>query len=162
MKNCISVLLSIFVSVSITFNFINSLSQKDMIIYNQNNMIEDLEFHIVMLEKDINRTFDVKITFYAPSMKGINSDSDNSKTAIMQKPVPGWTCAISRDLVEAGWLGKKIYIKGIGIRYASDIMFDEYNGKKIRKQIDICVGKKDIKSEAHKLGENENILAVVL
>lgn len=136
-------------------------SQEESIL-NSVLIIEDLGKHITMLEKEITKTADVKITFYVPNLKGINSDSDPTKTATMEKPVPGWTCAISRDLVEAGWLGRKIWIKGLGIRYASDIMADSYKGVPIRKQIDICVGKKELKSEIKKLGNNENILATAL
>jgi 3D (Asp-Asp-Asp) domain-containing protein len=64
--------------------------------------------------------------------------------------------------VELGWLGRKIYIKGLGIRYASDIMGESFGGQKIERQIDICVGKKDVLTEAKKFGNNIDILATVL
>ena len=100
------------------------------------------------MEREILRSVKVRITFYAPSLNGINSDSNPKKTATMTKPIPGRTCAISRDLVKAGWLGRKIYIPGIGIRYASDIMGKSANGKSITKQIDICVGKNEVRQQA--------------
>ena len=120
-----------------------------------------LEEHITYLEKERMRSLKVKITFYAPELKGINSDKNPNKTATMQKPVPGWTCAISRDLVNAGWLGRKIYIKGLGIRYAADIMGKAANGKPIQKQIDICVGKKDVKTQAKKFGLTHEIATIL-
>lgn len=131
--------------------------------------LEEANYEVSVL-KDIindheqfnNRSAKVKITFYAPYLGGINSDSDPDQTAIMDEPVPGWTCAISRDLVEKGWLGRKLYIKGLGIRYASDIMGASYQGKEITNQIDICVGKADVKTEARMFGPNTNILATVL
>ena len=104
----------------------------------------------------------VKITFYSPALGGINCDKNPKKTALMQKPIAGLTCAISRDLIESGWLGKKIYIQGIGIRIATDIMGTHVNGKKIVSCIDILVGKRDIKKEARKLGKNIDILATLI
>jgi pyrimidine operon attenuation protein/uracil phosphoribosyltransferase len=74
-----------------------------------------LEEHIEYLEKERMRSLEVKITFYAPDLSGINSDTTPDKTTTMQTPVPGWTCAISRDLVRAGWLGRRIYIKGVNL-----------------------------------------------
>jgi len=103
----------------------------------------------------------IKITFYSPKLKGINSDKNPNKTAIMKKPVSGWTCAISRDLMKRGWLGKKIYIDGIGMRYANDLMARTYKGRKITKQIDLCVGKNDVLKQAKKLGKNIKFACVI-
>ena len=124
---------------------------------NEKRLVDLLKTEIVEMSLHESRVQKVKITFYSPELGGINSDSNPKKTAIMEDTIIGWTCAISRDLIELGWLGKKIYIKGIGIRMASDIM-----GKGITKQIDILVGKNDIKKEAKKLGKNTNILATIL
>jgi 3D (Asp-Asp-Asp) domain-containing protein len=146
---------------TVQFHVDNNVELRQIIEY-QNLEIEDLKKQILVLESEITRTAYVKVTFYAPKLRGINSDSDHTKTAIMDKPVPGWTCAISRDLVELGWLGRKIYIKGLGIRYASDIMGESFGGQKIERQIDICVGKKDVLTEAKKFGNNIDILATVL
>lgn len=169
MKENINSICLLIILIILTGLFTNKLYDRNEIIEMQHiaidNLmfdIEDLNTHITMLERQITRTSEVKITFYAPELKGINSDSDHTKTATMEEPVPGWTCAISRDLVDAGWLGRKIWIKGLGIRYASDIMANSYKGNPIRKQIDICVGKKYVKSEAKKLGNNINILATAL
>jgi len=120
-----------------------------------------LEEHITYLEKERMRSLEVKITFYAPDLGGINSDTTPDKTATMQTPVPGWTCAISRDLVRAGWLGRRIYIKGLGVRYASDIMGKSVNGKIIERQIDICVGKKNVWTETKKFGKSKEIATIL-
>lgn len=130
-------------------------------IHNLKTEVLYLEEHITYLEKERMRSLEVKITFYAPDLRGINSDSNPNKTATMQKPIPGWTCAISRDLVRAGWLGRKIYIKGLGVRYASDIMGKSVNGKPITKQIDICVGKKNVLTEAKKFGKSKEIATIL-
>ena len=124
--------------------------------------VADLRAIIDDYESFNNRTAKVKVTFYAPELGGINTDSDPGRTAIMDTPVAGWTCAISRDLVEKGWLGRKIYIPGLGVRYASDIMGRSYKGKSIKNQIDICVGRDHILSEAKRIGCNTGITAAAL
>ena len=116
---------------------------------------------IPKIKENIHFDKSIKITFYAPKLRGINSDKNPNRTALMKKPISGWTCAISRDLMELGWLGKKIYIDGIGIRYASDLMAKTYKGKKITKQIDLCVGKKDVFGLSKKLGKNIRFVCLV-
>ena len=113
--------------------------------------------------KNLNtRVRKVKITFYSPELGGINSDSDPSNTALMQKPKAGLTCAISRNLVELGWLGQKIYIEGIGIRIVNDLMGKSVNGNKIVDQIDIVCQAKDIKKLTRALGKNTDITATII
>lgn len=106
-------------------------------------------------KKDVEATstLNVTVTFYHPDSRGINSDSDPSKTALMVKPIVGKTIAISKELFDLGWLGKKIYIEGFGIRIASDRMNSNVQGK----HIDICVASKE---EAFKLGIKYGIKAV--
>lgn len=154
--------------MGIIFFAINSITNYEKL-QDVTLQLEEANYEVKLL-KDIindheqfnNRSAKVKITFYAPYLGGINSDSDPDRTAIMDEPVPGWTCAISRDLVERGWLGRKLYIKGLGIRYASDIMGATYKGEPITNQIDICVGKSDVETEARMFGTNTNITATVL
>src|SRR6056297_2646542 len=45
---------------------------------------------------------------------------DNTNTAITEKPIPGWTAAVSHALKIL--LGKRVYIQGFGIRYINDLM----------------------------------------
>jgi len=97
----------------------------------------------------------VKVSAYHPGSGGINSDGNPHKTALMKKPISGYTVAISDELFKLGWLGKKLYIDGIGVRQADDRM-----GKSVKgKQIDLCFP--DLKS-AKKFGIRENVLTVVL
>lgn len=87
----------------------------------------------------------VKLTYYAPSKRGINSDGNPKVTATGGKPIPGRTIAVSRDLKHL--LHKKVFVPGKGIFYANDLMArrNPYTGKPIKKQIDICVRRvKDI------------------
>lgn len=125
------------------------------------NIVYDIESavksRIDIIENEIKNSTHQKviITGYHPPSKGINSDGDYKTTAIMKKPISGWTVAISKELVDMGWLNKKIYIDGYGIRKATDRMNNGLKGKRV----DLCVG--NLK-EAIKIGKQENILAVVL
>jgi 3D (Asp-Asp-Asp) domain-containing protein len=42
------------------------------------------------------------------------------RTATMEQAVPGWTVAVSRDLIH--WLGGRVYIEGVGVRRVNDLM----------------------------------------
>jgi 3D (Asp-Asp-Asp) domain-containing protein len=55
------------------------------------------------------------------------------RTAIMEKPVPGWTCAVSRDL--SHWLGGRVWIEGIGVRRVNDVMNNRFSHR-----VDVLVG----------------------
>ncbi|MGE4417709.1 MAG: hypothetical protein AB7D26_10765 [Marinobacterium sp.] len=62
------------------------------------------------------------------------TDSDPRHTATMEKPIPGWTCAVSRDL--SHWLGGRVWIEGVGVRRVNDLMHGRY-----KKRLDVLVGK---------------------
>jgi len=110
---------------------------------------------ITALEKKLSRTQIVKVSFYHPASRGINSDEDPTKTAIMRKPIAGRTVAISDELFEDGWLGHKVYIDGLGVFIAEDRMDDSITGK----QIDICVKSRN---RAITLGIIDGVIAVKL
>ncbi len=76
------------------------------------------------------------ITITAYSICTSETDNTPNKTAIMEIPVSGYTCAVSRNL--SYLLGNKIYINGIGVFKVNDLMNKRYN-----KRIDICMGKKE-------------------
>jgi len=97
----------------------------------------------------------VILTGYHPWSNGINSDGYPQTTATMTVPVVGRTCAISSELVNRGWLGKKIYIEGIGVFKAEDRMNINLNGLRI----DLCMGSLE---EALMFGKKKNILAINL
>ncbi len=97
----------------------------------------------------------VTLTAYHPWSDGINSDGYPQKTATMTTPVVGRTCAISSGLVHKGWLGKKIYIEGMGVFKAEDRMNSSLSGLRI----DLCMGSLE---EALNFGKKKNILAATL
>ena len=120
-------------------------SLRSIMEYKQQKVIEEYQQITQELEDQIKylTNYSVKVTYYVPSKGGINSYGNPNKTATMQKPRPGKTVAVSRDLIHL--LYKKIYVyngKHGGVFYVNDLLANSYNGKKIRKQIDICV--KDI------------------
>ena len=97
----------------------------------------------------------VTLSAYHPKSRGINSDRDPSRTATMKRPVPGYTLAISDELFDLGWLGKKIYINGWGVGKATDRMGNSVKGK----QIDICAPSLIL---AENFGIKTDVQAVVL
>jgi 3D (Asp-Asp-Asp) domain-containing protein len=72
-----------------------------------------------------------EVTAYTARKKETNHD--NTNTATMEKPKPGYTCAVSRDLLQ--WLGGTIYIEGLGVWKVNDLM-----NKRFTNRIDLCVG----------------------
>ena len=73
----------------------------------------------------------VKATAYTPSRR--ECGKNNRRTATMKRPRPGQHVAVSRDLK---WmLGKRIKIKGIGVRKVEDLMHRRY-----KRRIDIMMG----------------------
>lgn len=73
-----------------------------------------------------------QVTAYTNRVKECNSD--NHRTATLEKPIAGWTCAVSQDLIH--WLGGRIYIKGIGVRQVNDLM-----NSRFEQSVDIYMGK---------------------
>ena len=165
LRQYIITILILFTAVSLFFldiivkknQEINQLAQSmtdyNFIISNQIETILKLETQLSQIQ--ISQTQIVKISFYHPQSRGINSDSDHTKTATMTKPIVGRTVAISDELFDAGWLGSKIYINGFGIFKAEDRMSPNISGK----QIDVCVASR---KRAMRLGIKHNIVAVKL
>lgn len=73
---------------------------------------------------------DVTITAYSPRTQ--ETDSTPDQTALMTKPIPGGTCAVSRDLICL--LGKKIYVEGYGVYTVTDVMNTRWEYR-----IDLCM-----------------------
>ena len=107
------------------------------------NTIEELKFDKILLKDEIiilntilyayqiQNSYNVELTAYTARPQETNSDPGN--TAIMERPIPGWTIAVSQDLKHL--LGKRVYIPGFGVRRVNDLMNVRYS-----KRIDILVG----------------------
>jgi 3D (Asp-Asp-Asp) domain-containing protein len=83
------------------------------------------------------------ITAYTPSEDECDGDPEN--TALMEKPRPGGTCAVSHDLLR--FLGDDVYIKGFGMWEVNDLM-----NKRYKQSIDLCVGSK---KKAREIGRTQ-------
>jgi 3D (Asp-Asp-Asp) domain-containing protein len=142
-------------------NTLNTLNERIEDLESKNVMLVEAarlseKFSFILMEKAKKKSvFRVKVTGYHPDSGGINSDSDSKMTATMTSPKAGRTCAISTELVKAGWLGKEIYVEGFGMVVANDRLAKGIKGK----QIDLCKGSY---SEAMTVGVNENVLATIV
>jgi len=97
----------------------------------------------------------VTLSAYHPPTRGINSDKNPKRTALMRKPKPGWTAACSDELAEMGWMGKKVYLKGYGVWKIEDKMNKSVKGKRL----DLCAPTLKL---ANKFGIESAVLAVIL
>lgn len=70
------------------------------------------------------------VTAYTATPEECNNDPFH--TALMTRPSPGRTVAVSWDLMD--WLGKEVYIEGIGVRKVEDLMHPRWTNR-----IDIMV-----------------------
>ena len=84
----------------------------------------------IIAERDKIKSVEVDITAYTARKE--ECDETPWFTAIMEEPVPGWTVAVSHDLKYM--LGKRVYIKGFGVRRVNDLMNSRYT-----KRVDILV-----------------------
>lgn len=76
---------------------------------------------------------DNKFTISAYTARKRETNKDPHHTATMEKPIAGWTCAVSQDYVH--WLGGRIYIPGVGVRRVNDLMHSRFE-----KAIDLFMG----------------------
>ncbi len=110
--------------------------------------------HLEVIEKEMKKpvvvqlapTQEALITITAYTARKEECNKDPQKTAIMTKPKVGRTIAVSHDLIH--WLGGWVYISGVGIRKAEDLMNERFTMK-----MDLLVGSV---SEATKWGEQEH------
>jgi len=68
------------------------------------------------------------VTAYSPEIG--QTDSTPYTTAILEKPVQGWTVGVSPDLLK--FLGDQVYIEGQGVYRVEDRMNDRF-----RERVDI-------------------------
>ncbi|MFW6310832.1 MAG: hypothetical protein ACOC1K_01205 [Nanoarchaeota archaeon] len=132
-------------------------------LYKQKNLIQKQEIKIIeykyqnkQLKNKINiftkKYLYVNVTLTAYTSSIDETNEDNMNTAIMEKPYPGRTVAVSQDL--SYLLGKTIYIEGIGIRRVNDLM-----NKRYTKTVDVLVPTKEM---AYNFGVKTNINIVVI
>lgn len=107
-----------------------------------------LQNHIINYYRDVN-TKTLRATAYTARVE--ECDPTPEVTAIMEPPVPGWTVAVSHDLKH--WLGKTVYIYGMGVRRVNDLLNPRYENA-----IDILV---NTVQEARNFGVQELEVVVI-
>jgi 3D (Asp-Asp-Asp) domain-containing protein len=125
------------------FSYLHSLDAYDYqertlneVIEKYDNTVQQLQTENSLLIQEIKllkRKFDINVYATAYTARVQECDPTPNVTAIMEKPKAGWTIAVSHDLIYL--LGKKVYIKGIGVRRVNDLMNERYT-----KRIDILMG----------------------
>jgi 3D (Asp-Asp-Asp) domain-containing protein len=100
---------------------------------NKNQQLQTENSLLIQEIKLLKRKFDINVYATAYTARVQECDSTPDVTAIMEKPKAGWTIAVSHDLIYL--LGKRVYIKGIGVRRVNDLMNGRYT-----KRIDILMG----------------------
>lgn len=85
---------------------------------------------IVPAERKEHFYKNVQVTAY--TARTAECDKTPHVTAIMEKPIPGYTVAVSRDFMQ--YLGRRVYIPGVGVRRVNDLMNARY-----KKRIDVLM-----------------------
>lgn len=113
-------------------------------------LLTEYEEKIAQLEFENKKVVEVTLTAY--NAVRTQTDSDPTKTALMRKPIPGKSVAVSRDLQHL--LGSEIYIPQLGVRIVNDLMAPSHS-----KKMDILVPTEQM---AKNFGKQENVRVVIL
>lgn len=112
----------------------------------------NLECLYGIIESENKRLSIINVNVSAYSASKDECDNDPHITSLLQRPISGKTCAVSRDLLYL--LNKKIYIYQLGVFLVNDLM-----NKRYTKSIDLFLGSK---KQALKFGRKKDIKIVVL
>lgn len=109
-------------------------------------LIRSQEEYIAELESRLAYKYNRAVTLTAYTARSRECDETPHVTAMMVKPRPGRTIAVSRDLFDDGWtFGRSVYIAGLGVYVIEDLMH-----KRHTQRIDILMG---TVREANKFGK---------
>lgn len=99
-------------------------------------LIANQEMYIAELESRLADKYNRAVTLTAYTARTRECDETPEVTAMMVKPTPGRTIAVSRDLFDDGWtFGRSVYIAGLGVYVIEDLMH-----KRHTQRIDILMG----------------------
>lgn len=101
-------------------------------------------------DNDLYRIHYLTVTAYTASPD--ETDASPEATALGLKPRPGLSVGVSRDLLH--WLGKYVYVEGVGVRRVTDLMAARH-----RQSVDLLV---PTKNEARRFGRKEDVRVVLL
>jgi 3D (Asp-Asp-Asp) domain-containing protein len=100
------------------------------------DLIAVKDAYIAELEVRLETKYQRDVTVTAYTARVAECDIDPGNTAMMTKPVPGRTVAVSRDLFDDGWtFGRSVYIAGFGVYVIEDLMAARHT-----EAIDVLVG----------------------
>ena len=117
----------------------------------KNQCIQTLQEQNKELDKKLQSATSETVTVTAYTARYNECDNTPTQTATMTKTRPGVGAAVSRDLIH--FLGKRIYVEGVGIREVDDVMNERWN-----KKIDILVPSINIAKE---FGVKESKVVVI-
>lgn len=109
---------------------------------------QKIEQTVVVKGGEGTYSYEADITAYSEEVG--QTDSDPGKTALMETPVVGGTCAISQDLKR--YLGMRVYIEGHGVYRVNDLMNERY-----RERVDLFMGSRE---KAMKFGKKKDVQIV--
>ncbi len=109
-------------------------------------LISTQEEYIAELEIRLDYKYNRAVTITAYTARSRECDEAPDNTAMMVKPRPGRTIAVSRDLFNDGWtFGRSVYIAGLGMFKIEDLMAERHT-----ERLDILMG---TVSEAREFGK---------
>lgn len=99
-------------------------------------LISTQEEYIAELEGRLVDKYNRAVTLTAYTARSRECDETPEVTAMMVRPRPGRTIAVSRDLFDDGWtFGRSVYIAGLGVFVVEDLMHRRHT-----QRIDILMG----------------------
>ena len=141
----IGLIMTLFVNAGAVLKLKSKLNVRELEIATQDEIIDSLIDEIAN-----ENNYSLTLTAYSLTKDQCNEDLEN--TALMQKPIPGYTAAVSRDLLHL--LNRKVYIDGYGVFLINDLM-----NKRFENRIDILVGNRELAME---IGKNNDTQIVIL
>lgn len=140
--------IALVVSLAVSWATIHQITER-FIAHNNKMILKVDNFERIIGLRSIER---VTVTAYSP--RRIETDSSPFINAAMKKVREG-DIAVSRDLLEAGWVfGKKVWVEGHGIYTIMDLMHERKT-----KQVDIFMMKT---FKARKFGVKKDVVVALL
>jgi 3D (Asp-Asp-Asp) domain-containing protein len=133
-------------SLLVMSNNVRTIGQQDAELIMSRELIKKQEAYITELEIRLADKYNRAVTLTAYTARSRECDETPHVTAMMVKPRPGRTIAVSRDLFDDGWtFGRSVYIEGHGVFVIEDLMHRRHT-----QRIDILMG---TVNEANKFGK---------
>ena len=138
---------TVIASLFLIFYIITSTSTAISLWY-INDSIQNLsvELHQYTTVAD-TKTREMRVTGYTPT---------GNKTALGENVVVGYTAAISPNCADS-FLGSKVYVQGLGVRYVNDLTATWVGEKYNMCTLDVAVPNKQ---EAHKINSIKKVIRI--